>query len=449
MAVSGSGWFRTRGLGAMLCGAMVVASCAEREVVLAGEREDIRPDAFGAVAELAPDPAENVTRAIRLPGQVSNSTWAQPFGMPSNRTGNAALRVVPQLVWQASIGDGDGRRVRITADPVVAGGLIYTLDSGARVSGVTPAGAVAWSVDLTPSADSAGQATGGGLSYADGVLYVSSGYGRLTALDARTGAIRWEQRLEAAGSGTPLVDNGTIYLVSGDETGWAIRASDGRVLWRIDAAPSVANVLGTPAPVAAGKYVIFGFGSGEVVGAFRNGGFERWSAFVGGERNGRVASTIGDITGGPVLVGDTVYAGNHSGRTAAFSALDGERIWTARQGALGPVWPAGDSVFLVSDQSQLVRLDASSGSTVWAVDLPGYVKDKPRKRAAIYAHYGPVLAGGRLVVASSDGVLRFFAPESGALVGTAEIPGGSSTSPVVAGGTLYIVSGKGQLLAYR
>ncbi|MGB1006987.1 MAG: hypothetical protein ACPGVX_07405, partial [Thalassobaculaceae bacterium] len=38
------------------------------------------------------------------------------------------------------------------------------------------------------------------------------------------------------------------------------------------------------------------------------------------------------------------------------------------------------------------------------------------KRAAVYAHYGPVLAGGRLVVASSDGVLRFFTPESGALV---------------------------------
>ena len=59
------------------------------------------------------------------------------------------------------------------------------------------------------------------------------------------------------------------------------------------------------------------------------------------------------------------------------------------------------------------------------------------------------MAGGRLVVASGDGVLRFFDPASGATVGQAAIPGGASSNPVVAGGTLYVVSQKGQLLAFR
>ena len=68
---------------------------------------------------------------------------------------------------------------------------------------------------------------------------------------------------------------------------------------------------------------------------------------------------------------------------------------------------------------------------------------------SIHAHYGPVLAGGRLHVASSDGMLRSFDPASGALVGQAQIPGGAATAPVVAGQTLYVVSRDGQLHAFR
>ncbi len=155
------------------------------------------------------------------------------------------------------------------------------------------------------------------------------------------------------------------------------------------------------------------------------------------------------MTGSPVVVGNTIYAGNHSGRIAALDAGDGTMIWSARQGTMGPVWPAGDSIFAVSDNNQLLRLSASTGETIWAHDLPDFVKAKPRKRAAIFAHYGPVLAGGRLVVASNDGFLRFFSPQDGRLLSSVEIPDGATTGPVVANGTLYVVSTAGDLYAFR
>ena len=428
----------------------LLASCAEKEVILPGEREDLRAFVADTPLERAPDEENNTSRAIRLPGQTANATWAQAIGMPANRTAHPALRVAPQLAWSADIGSGDAKRVRITADPVVAGGLIYTLDSGARVSAVTPQGQLAWSVDLIPVTDDEEQATGGGMAYDKGTLYVSSGFGRLTALDATSGAVRWTQRLEATGSGTPLIHDGLVYLVAGDDTGWAVRTDNGRVAWQLDGAPSVANVLGAPAPAIAGEFVVFAFGSGEVVGAFKKGGIRRWSATVAGRHVGSAASRIGDITGSPVLVGSTAYVGNHSGRTAAVDTANGELLWTSRQGALGPIWPAGDSIFAVTDQSQLARIDSRDGSVVWVRDLPGYVKQKPKKRGALYAHYGPVLAGGRIVVASNDGNLRFFAPEDGSLVASVPVPGGgATTAPVVANRTLYVVSANGQLHAFR
>lgn len=432
---------------ALLGGAVLLLSgCSEPDVILPGAREDIRPQSEERVAE---DFSANTSRAIRLPKQTANASWAQAQGTPAYRVAHPALNAAPRLAWSASIGEGDSRRQRITAAPVVAGGMIYTLDAGARVSAVHANGALAWSVDLTPSADSDGQATGGGLAYHEGTLYISSGFGLLTALDAGTGQQRWQQKLEATGSGQPTVYKGMIYLVAGDDTGWAIDTRDGRIAWQVSATPSVTNVLGAPAPALTPDLAIFAFGSGDLMATFRRGGLRRWYASVAGRRKGRAQSLIMDVTGSPVVVGNRIYAGNHAGRTVAYELDTGERVWTAHEGALGPVLPAGDSIFAVTDRNQLVRLDRRDGSTIWAVDLPGFLKDSSRKRGPVYANYGPILAGGRIVVASNDGLLRFFDPEDGSLAASVEVPGGATTAPVVAGQTLYVVSTKGELYAFR
>lgn len=431
---------------AVLSGAFLILAACEKEVILPGQREDIRPAQVENA--LAPE-AENQTRALRLPAASANADWPQSFGTPAYRTAHPALSAAPARLWSVDIGDGDARRQRITATPVVGGGLIYTLDSSAQVSAVTPSGQLAWSIDLTPPQDSSGEATGGGLAYDNGRIYVSVGFGILAALDARTGATLWSQKLAATGNGTPLVRDGLVYLVAGDNTGWAIHADSGRIAWQVEGTPSVAHVLGGPAPVVTNDLAVFAFGSGDLLATFRKGGLQRWVANVSGQRKGRAAALIGDITGAPVVVGNTLYAGNHSGRSVAIDMNSGERLWTARDGALGPMWPAGDSLFMVTDLARLARIDAADGSTIWSVPLPGYVKDKPRKRAEVVAHYGPILAGGRVIVASNDGLMRLFAPESGALVGQVEVPGGATTAPVVAGGTLYVVGAKGQLHAFR
>ncbi len=435
--------FSRVGLSVAAVSLTVLAACEEPEVILPGAREDIRPAADTETV------ATRGSKPISVPAQKANASWPQRPGTAAFRTTNAQLRATPQRVWSTPIGKGDSRKQRITAEPVVAGGLIYTLDSGATVSAVSPQGQKVWSTGLIPASDGDSDATGGGMAYANGVLYVSSGFGRLTALDAKTGVIRWQKRLNATGSGAPLVNDGLLYLVAGDETGWAIDAKDGRIAWQVQGTPSVGNVLGAPAPVVASDLAVFAFGSGDISATFRRGGISRWNASVAGGRRGRAAAQIVDVTGGPMVSGDTIYIGNHSGRTVAFDSGSGERKWTADEGAVDTVWPAGNSLFQVSDRSQLIRLDAATGAVVWAQDLPGFVKDKPNRRGPIVAHYGPIMAGGRLVIASNDGYLRFFSPVDGTLVHRVEVPGGATTAPVVAGQTLYVVSAKGDLHAFR
>ncbi len=415
-----------------------LVACGEPDLILPGAREAIRPD-----------DGINTSAPISLPATRSNANWTHRNGEADHTITHPALSGLDQI-FAVNIGEGDSRKARITADPVIANGVIYTMDSRARVTATSTSGAPVWVADVQPGSDNRADASGGGLAYGGGRLFVTSGYGEVTALDAASGGRLWTQDLDAPGTSAPTVQGELLYVVGRDSTAWAIDVSNGRVRWQQSGTPSVSGFSGGAGPAVAGDLAIFPFDSGEVVATFPQGGLRRWSTAVSGARSGAAAALLTDIGGDPVIDGNRVYVGNVTGRTAAIDAFSGERIWTATEGAISPVWPAGGSLFLLNDRNELVRLDAATGDAIWRVALPTFEeRGLFRQRQSVYAHYGPVLAGGRLLVASSDGQIRAFDPRSGALIGNAALPGGAASHPAVAGGTLYVVTKAGQLVAFR
>lgn len=433
----------------MIAAALGLSACSEKEEVLPGKRENLRAilsDQDENTPETIP---QNRSLPVRLSAVQNNANWTQRSGTPRTRISHPAFGRSMQMIWSAPIGAGNGRRNRITADPVVSGGIVYTLDAEAGVYATATNGSPVWNRSLVPDRDAGRDASGGGLAFGNGVLFVTSGFGHVTALDGKTGAELWQQKLNATGTGSPTVMGDVVYLVAGDSTGWALDVDSGRIRWQLDATPNTNNIVGGPAPAVTDQAAIFAFGSGEIQAAFRNGGVRLWDATISGQRRGLSRSRVADITGDPVVVGDTVYVGSHSGRMVALNVATGKRIWTATEGPMSPVWVAGGSVFLVSDRNELVRLDAADGSRIWGTKLAYFVKDRPRKQKEMFNHFGPVLAGGRLIVASNDGTIRSFDPASGEQTGRVAIPGGATTNPVFAGGIMYVVGTNGQLFAFR
>ena len=183
--------------------------------------------------------------------------------------------------------------------------------------------------------------------------------------------------------------------------------------------------------------------------AVAGAGNSAWTASVAGQRLGRSFGVVTDLTGGPIVGDNTVFAGSHAGKAAAFDAAPGQSRWRVDEGALGPIWLAGGSLFFVSDENRLVRLDAATGETIWAQNLPQFTRTRLRRRKATFVHFGPVLAGGRLILASNDGLLRQFDPVTGNLIAATQLPDQAARNPVVAGGTMYLVTDNGQLHAFR
>jgi len=431
-----------------LAAAGLVAGCGPREVILPGERISVRAVLEGTGAD-APA-AESTGQAISLPPVQANADWAQRGGNARHDAPHAALSSAPQLGWAVNIGQGSSRKNRIAAAPVVQGGRVFAMDAGSTVTAVATSGAALWSVDLTAEFDRGGGVSGGGLAAADGRLYVTTTYGEVVALDAAGGAILWRQRVDAPAVGAPAVADGMVYVIGRDGSAWAVGADDGKVKWQVFGSPGKAGYLGTAAPTVGDRAVIFPSNAGDLMAVLRiGGGTKVWQSSLAGKRLGRAYASVYDVTGDAALVGGTLYTGTGAGRMVAMEASSGTQVWSADEGAMGPPAVAGGSVFVVNDEARLVRLDAATGATVWSVEMPYYVAEKTIKRKAITAHYGPVLAGGRLWVASGDGALRGFSPVDGSLTHQADLPGGAATQPAVAGGTLYVVSAKGQLLAFR
>ena len=423
---------------------LAVLSGCSRDEILEGERLDLRAP-WGESREVA-----NRALPISLPAQATNESWTHRQGSATGRPSHPALSSSPQRIWSAPIGQGDARRVTLATDPVAGGGVIYTLDAHARVQATSASnGQVLWSRDLTPDWARQRAASGGGLALADGRLYVTSAFAFAAALDAGSGEVIWRHRFDAPITGAPAVRGDRVFVASGDSSLWALDTANGRIDWTRRATESITAMARGAAPAISGDNVIFPSQAGELVAIRRANGAVQWTGSLAGRRVGAARANVSSITGDPVVDGNRVYAANQAGRVVAFEARSGSQVWAAREGAEAPVWPVGGSIFLVSDENRLMRLDASNGEPIWARELPRFATDRPRRQARIFTQHGPVLAGGRLWVAAGDGPLRGFDPVSGEQVAELQVPRGAASAPIVVGGTMFVLGRDGQLHAFR
>ena len=420
-AVAGCGWF-------------------DGEEILEGERIRLRPDA--AVT------ASTEAAAVPLPPAQTNAEWTQTNGTASHNMGHLAGPGSLSQIWTGDAGQGSSNDGAITSAPIVVGGNIYTLDAAATVTSFSAgSGARRWQVSLAPGGENGKEGFGGGLAAEGSTIYAATGFGEVLAISAASGEILWRQSFGAPFRAAPAAAQGLVVAVTRDNRALGLDGATGKIRWRMQAASSDAGLLGGASPAIAGRLVALPFASGELVGIDGGAGRRLWSAVLGGGRRGLARSAITDISGDPVMVGPYVIAANQSGRMIAIDARSGQRVWTRNLGSAAPIWAAGDTIFLVSDDAKLMRLSVRDGRTLWFSQMPAY--EDPEDFEDPISYSGPVLVGGRLLLTDSLGNLLSFDAVSGAAQAGARVEGGSLTGPVVANGTVYVLSDNGTLYAYR
>lgn len=375
-------------------------------------------------------------------------SWSQRNAVPSRAPGHIAGPAGLSPQWRTDIGAGSGSAGRITSPPVVADGRVFALDAASRVTAVDAGGGrVLWQRSVVPEGESARAGFGGGIAVSDGRVLVSTGFGEVLALSVSDGTIIWRQNVGGPVRSGPAVEDDSVVVVTRDNSGFGLSASTGEFLWNLPGTATTApGVLSAASPAMSGGLAVLPFTSGEVVAVRANSGRVVWADALAGGRRGLARASITDVTGDPVIAGVGVFTANQSGQMVAIDGRTGRRGWLRGFGSSNPAWVVGETLFVIDDQAQLRRLAVANGQTIWSTPLPEY-REGRRRTAIVYG--GPVVAGGRIYVTSSDNAILVFDADTGRQIESVALSGGSSTGPVIVGGTLFVLADNGVLHAFR
>lgn len=397
-------------------------------------------------SELKADP-QVAELAVRLPRPVVNPDWAMAGGRSNHAMHHLALGDAPRVIWRADAGEGSSDSAVLISPPIVAAGKVFTIDAKGMVSAFDAKnGDRLWSVETAPE-DEDSAVVGGGLGYANGRVYVGSGYAQVLALSAETGERVWQANMPAPVRAAPSVSEGRVFIITLDNQVIALNAETGERLWGHAGISEVAGLVGGASPAVERDVVIAPFSSGEIFALRAENGRLLWTDNLTAVRRVDAISSLADIRGLPVIDREIVLAISHSGRMAALDRRIGARLWEKDIGGTQMPWVAGDYVFVVSNDAELVALTRREGYIRWITRLPRFEDEEDREDPIFWS--GPVLAGDRLIVAGSHGEAVSVSPYTGEIIGRFDLPDGVSVTPVVADSTLYILTDAAELLALR
>ena len=385
---------------------------------------------------------------VVLPAAQVNASWVQPSGNAAGSMGHLALGANLARAWSASIGKGSDATRKLNATPVIDANKLFVMDTEARVSAFdATSGARLWEKQITREGEGERPAFGGGVSVMDGRVFATTGFGIVVAFDANTGAELWRATLPTPLRGAPAVEAGRVFVTTQDGQLTAYNAENGTNLWQANATVEPAAVMGPGAPSIAMDTVVAGFPSGELFALRVENGRTVWQDQL--SRTGRTTAlgALSGIAASPVIDRGRVFAISHGGRMAALELATGQRVWEREFAGVQTPWVAGDWVFAVTVEGELVALTRGEGKIRWVTHLPRWKNQKKKKGAIEWA--GPVLAGDRLILVSSEETMVTVNPRDGQIIATTKMGKSAYLPPVVANGMLYILTDDGQLTAYR
>lgn len=401
---------------------------------LSGERVAV----LRRATELQSDPTL-VQMPMELPPPRANAAWPQHGGSATASMRHVALPASLSSRESATIGEGEDFGYRLVIVPVVADGLVFAMDAYGYLSAhdAKDVGAKRWASPGLVTEDEE-PILGGGLAYDKGHLYATSGKGEVAMFDAANGTEIWRQTLNIPIRSAPRVDAGTVYAVTVDSQLYALDARTGAVLWSHRGISEGAGFLIQATPAATPERVVAPYASGEIHVLHADDGTAIWGDAVMGPQRQSATAVFGGIGGDPVIADDVLYVAGSAGMFAAFHLETGRRLWEQPISSTQTPWVAGDYVFVLTSDSALLALHRRDGRVRWQHQLPAFADEEAKSEHYMWS--GPVLAGGRLLVAGAHGVMLELSPESGGLLAETSIPSGVHAAPVVAGERAYLIT---------
>ena len=335
-------------------------------------------------------------------------------------------------IWSTGVGDGMGK-AGISMPPVFADGVIYTADAKGQLTAVgAEKGNKIWTIKTK-------QAFSGGPAVGESLLVMGTLDGTVLAFDAADGSERWSARVSSEVLAVPGISENIVVVRCIDGRVFGLDANTGTRVWIYDSSVPLLTLRGNTNILLRGSTVFVGYPDGTVAALQVADGTVMWSQSVVSPDGRTELERLADIGIQMVIVASDLIVSSYKKRIASLAADSGRLLWFKEVSSFTGVQVDRTNLAVSDFGGNLWLLDRRNGSTLWKID------QLTNRGLTLPAFYGDLV-----VVGDKEGYLHWINISDGAFVARErEGKKGFAGAPLTVGTTLYVLTNKGTLSAYR
>ncbi len=368
---------------------------------------------------------------------LNGCSWIKSWGDDDDPEAPAELvEFEPTLkvgkVWSTGVGKGLGKAGR-QLRPAYSSGSLYAADyKGLLMAVDSESGARRWEIKTKLPFT-------GGPGISDNLLMMGTENGEVFAFDATTGTQLWSATVTSEVLAAPTEADGVVVVRCIDGRVFGLDADTGQRIWIYDHNVPLLTLRGN-APVLLRAGVVFvGYDGGQVVALRLDDGTLMWEQTLVTSEGRTELERLSDIDGQLVFIASDLLVSSYKGRLASLAADSGRLLWFKDISSATGVAVDRINLTLSDKEGNVWLLDRRNGAESWKLD-----------RLLRRGLTRPVFYGSFVVVGDFEGYLHWINISDGQFAAREKIGGkGFSGPPLVVGNTLYVMTNKGQLVAFR
>ncbi len=368
---------------------------------------------------------------------LNGCSWIKSWGDDEDADAPAELvEFEPTLkvgkVWSTDVGKGldkAGRQLR----PVYSSGSLYVADyKGLLMAIDADSGRKQWEIKTKLPFT-------GGPGISGNLLLMGTQDGEVFAFDASTGTQLWSATVTSEILAAPAEADGIVVVRCIDGRVFGLDADTGQRVWIYDHSVPLLTLRGNAPLLLRAGVVFVGYDGGQVVALRQDDGTLMWEQTLVTTEGRTELERLSDIDGQLVFIASDLLVSSYKNRLASLAADSGRLLWFKDISSATGTTVDRINLTLSDKDGNVWLLDRRNGAESWKQNQLSH-RDLTR----------PVIYGSFVVVGDGEGYLHWINISDGQFAAREKVGGkGFSGPPLVVGNTLYVMTRKGDLTAFR